>query len=150
MFEGRNLITNGKPAFICQRCGQCCLGHGGVWLNSGQVTNIASYLAVTQSHLIDTCLEFQGRLWTVKNGHDGFCIFFDKEKKSCRIHRLKPLSCRYWPFYSFLLKNEGGFLEAQNICKALFDWDYPTFLAAFKALNIPDPPKSLKKASLEA
>jgi Fe-S-cluster containining protein len=94
-------------------------------------------------------LEADGRLWAVKTGPDGFCLFYDQGSKACRIHPVKPLSCRSWPYYRTILENPGCFSEAKEICEALSDWNHSAFLIAFRALNLPLPPRSLKKASLE-
>ncbi|MDR1111376.1 MAG: YkgJ family cysteine cluster protein [Deltaproteobacteria bacterium] len=144
MTENGGAVAGG--AFVCRRCGQCCQGRGGVWLGQGQILEAASLIGVGPGLLKTRYLWPEGRLWGVKSGQDGFCLFYDPRDKACLIHQAKPLACGAWPFYWTLFKNEGAFAEAQGTCPALAGWDYQSFLSAFGDLGRPMPPKSLKKA----
>jgi Fe-S-cluster containining protein len=137
-----------EPVFECLRCGGCCQGQGGVWLPADWVAELAYLLGLTQKSLIEGYLTRAGSGWSVRTGLDGFCAFFDPRSRGCQVQAKKPFSCRSWPFYWALLNSQSGFLEAQNLCPALAGWDYPTFLAAFKATGQKWPPKSLKKIGL--
>jgi Fe-S-cluster containining protein len=157
-----------SPVFVCQRCGQCCRGRGGIWLHPKRLQALATYLGLDLNTLIATYLEPDGSLEGIHqnllNGvaaretdwpliqvglaPEGYCAFFDQTRQACVIHPLKPLACRAWPFYWTLLNSQSGFLEAQNVCPALEAWDYPTFLAAFKATGQKWPSKNLKQAEL--
>ncbi|MDR2387184.1 MAG: YkgJ family cysteine cluster protein [Deltaproteobacteria bacterium] len=157
-----------QPAFDCQRCGQCCQGRGGTWLNFPQVKVLADFLALEPDQLIKTYLEKdkparpiqekgpidqasreqtsrEQALWTIGLGPEGFCLFFDLKEKSCLIHPVKPLSCQSWPFYHWLVTSQAGFLEAQSHCPGLEKLDYQTFSRAFEATGLKRPPRSLKK-----
>ena len=147
-----NGATQGGPAFSCRRCGRCCQGRGGVWLNGQGLTLAARHLGLEEAAAIDMYLRKDGRLWAVRTGTDGRCLLYapgqSPEAGACAIQAVKPLACRAWPFYWTLLSDPDAFLEAKSLCLGLDDWDYKTFLDAFRKTGIAFPPKSLKKALL--
>ena len=79
---------------------------------------IAAFLGVSSKTLItDFCQVRNGKV-SVKTGEDGFCIFYDQEKK-CLIHLVKPRSCRLWPFYPALLEDRYAWEEAKGACPGI-------------------------------
>ncbi|MDR2302336.1 MAG: YkgJ family cysteine cluster protein [Deltaproteobacteria bacterium] len=139
------------PAFKCLRCGQCCRGRGGTWLNYRQVRSLAEFLGEDLNRVIENYLEkdpsaaasppgkdesFEAGLWNVGVGPKGHCLFFDPGARSCLIHPVKPLSCQRWPYYRWPLTSRDGFLEAQSHCPGLAAFDFETFARAFKATGL--------------
>jgi Fe-S-cluster containining protein len=118
------------PLFQCARCGSCCIGKGGVWVNAQELERICDYLKVAEESLLAGYLEPKRNLHQVLTSSKGVCVFYTN---GCSIHPVKPSMCRRWPFYQAVLASNWGFCEAKELCPGLADWDYPTFLAAFEA-----------------
>jgi Fe-S-cluster containining protein len=98
---------------------------------------------------VERFLERDGPVWAVKSGADGYCLFYEPLDRACLIEPMKPLSCLAWPFYRWPLGGPGAFAEAQNLCPALAELEWPDYLAAFEAAGAGGPPpKSLKEATL--
>ncbi|MFA7187680.1 MAG: YkgJ family cysteine cluster protein [Dehalococcoides mccartyi] len=94
----------------CQCCGYCCMCYP-CMPRPDEIPPVAKYLAISLKELIDRymvadtadCQTFFLR-WAKEGQEDitgaripprrtydkGYCIFFDKEKKCCRIHPARP------------------------------------------------------------
>jgi Fe-S-cluster containining protein len=49
----------------------------------------------------------------------GFCVFYDKETKKCRVHEVKPETCRAGPItfdINFYTKKIEWFLKTRELC----------------------------------
>jgi Fe-S-cluster containining protein len=111
--------------FKCKNCGFCCQGESTISLSPEEISRIAKYLNLSEE-------EFQ-KLYTVKKGKyriemktkDGYCIFFDKKTKKCKIHPVKPDKCKEWPLIPAVLKNFENFKIVQQFCEGLKEltWD---------------------------
>ncbi|MBW2137341.1 MAG: YkgJ family cysteine cluster protein [Deltaproteobacteria bacterium] len=108
----------GTKAFDCKRCGTCCYGEGGIFLDPEERDTIAAFLRITPRELqARYCEQRNGRL-SVKTGRDNYCIFYHREKQ-CLIHEVKPGVCSLWPFYPALLKDPDAWLLAQDACPGI-------------------------------
>ena len=36
---------------------------------------------------------------------NGDCVFFDSERRSCKVYALRPRQCRTWPFWESNLRH---------------------------------------------
>ncbi|MBW2065751.1 MAG: YkgJ family cysteine cluster protein [Deltaproteobacteria bacterium] len=105
-------------AFQCKKCGKCCYGEGGIFLDPEERLRIASHLNISADEFVALyCEQRNGRL-SVKTGPDKYCIFYDREKQ-CLIHEVKPRVCSLWPFYPALLKDPDAWLLAQGACPGI-------------------------------
>ena len=105
-------------AFECQRCGECCYGKGGIFVEHDEIEGIGRFLGITSKEFLSRfCQEKHGRFW-VKTGSDGFCIFFNKEK-SCLIHPVKPKKCDLWPFYPAIVRDKENWEMARDACPGI-------------------------------
>ncbi|MDR1297613.1 MAG: YkgJ family cysteine cluster protein [Deltaproteobacteria bacterium] len=119
-------------AFVCLRCGECCLGRGGVWLRAGETGPLAEFLGLEPGRLEEDFLAWKNGVWEVKTGPDDVCLFREPSG-GCRVHSLKPAACRAWPFYGGPLQDEGAFLEAREVCPGLRPLDHDAFRRAYAA-----------------
>jgi Fe-S-cluster containining protein len=134
-----------RAAFVCRRCGNCCRGRGGIHLGEDGLFSLSLFLGLAVEDLKEVYLKSPAPgLYEVRSREaPGFpCLFL--EGGGCRIHPVKPLACRYWPFYRSLLQSEEAWREAGECCPGLSGADHSAFLAAFSALRLPFPPKSFK------
>jgi Fe-S-cluster containining protein len=125
------------PVFVCRRCGDCCRGQGGVYLDQKGITQAAAIMSITEAELISGYLEPRADRLAVKIDSDGRCLFYSG---GCLIHSVKPPMCRAWPFFRRPLSGPEGLQEAAAHCPGLSGWQYDSFLAAFNALGRPLPP----------
>jgi len=99
-------------------CGHCCYGEGGIFLEKGEIENIAGFLEMSvDSFLSRFCEEKVGR-YQLKTGRDRFCIFFTKEKK-CLIHPVKPKRCHLWPFAPAIVNDKENWEMAKDACPGI-------------------------------
>ena len=120
--------------FECKRCGYCCKGESTVSLSKRDISRISQFLNLSEEDFL--------KLYTVKKGifriemkvKDGFCIFFDKEKKLCKIHPVKPEKCKEWPLVSAIFEDEENFKIIQNSCLGLKELNWEK-LKSFKNLH---------------
>ena len=92
--------TQDAEIFKCQKCGACCKGYGGTFLNRKDIQAIAKYIKTDlQSFITDYC-QLSGGRPILAQGKNGYCIFWDKH---CLIHPVKPRMCKTWPFLKSVL-----------------------------------------------
>lgn len=108
------------PPFACRRCGRCCQGRGGVWLDRAGVRAAAEVLGLPPERFEAGFLRpGPGGLWTLETGANGFCRCWEPESRRCLIHAAKPLMCQDWPLFCSLLADEEVFCEARRFCPGL-------------------------------
>lgn len=71
----------------CTRCGKCCTSYA-VELNDEDLKRFSS----SEIEILE-----DGRR-RLKRRDDSSCIFYDAEKRACRIYERRPDSCRTFPF----------------------------------------------------
>lgn len=90
-------MSTGKSVFSCLRCSECCffadqrecpvvLPHEVKYIRV-----LANYVGVQEQNFepLPTGLY----MWIIR----GFCPFYDKASRACRIHSEKPLACTMFP-----------------------------------------------------
>jgi uncharacterized protein len=111
------LRTASQHVFLCQQCGECCQGRGGILPTPGEVELIAQYLKMPVARLKQEFIELTPSGPAVKNRPGGGCIF--NEQGRCRIHPVKPRICRDWPFLPAILLHSEEFEAAKEACPGL-------------------------------
>jgi len=89
----------------CAMCGgNCCIGESGyIWVNYEEIEAIANFLNLTiedfaQKYLIRAKNRYS--LKEIKTKNLGYaCIFFDLEKRLCKIYDVRPSQCKSFPFW---------------------------------------------------
>ncbi len=104
-----------KPAdfFQCQKCGECCKGYGGVFVNKQEIKHISRYLNMdAESFLTDYC-QWSGGRPLIRTSESGYCVFWDKV---CTIHPVKPRMCKIWPFIESILVDPTNWDVIRSVC----------------------------------
>jgi hypothetical protein len=105
-------------AFQCRKCGQCCYGEGGIFVNSQEIDRIAAFLEMKSKDFLDRyCENRHGRFYIVC-GDDRYCVFYHK-KKGCLIHPVKPARCALWPYFPAIVNDRDNWLLAMNACPGI-------------------------------
>ncbi|MDP2750123.1 MAG: YkgJ family cysteine cluster protein [Nanoarchaeota archaeon] len=85
----------------CNKCGKCC-SLDSCYIFEDELKRIADFLGITEEKLKKKCLveseKFNTKAFKVKtvsfSKPFGPCMFFNKRKKECSIHSVKPTHCR--------------------------------------------------------
>ncbi|MBY0507408.1 MAG: YkgJ family cysteine cluster protein [Bryobacteraceae bacterium] len=105
--------------FQCQPdCAKCCEMEGYVYLSEDDVTRIAAYLQLPQAafeerYVYRTRLSRRLR----KPGGGKQCGFL--EGKQCRIHAVKPVQCRLFPFWPELVESRAEWQKTGDWCPGI-------------------------------
>jgi len=94
----------------CQKCsGKCCIGESGyIWVSQEEINAISDKLSLSKEAFINNYLLKIRYRFTIKEiAYDGGygCVFFDMEKKMCRIYEVRPKQCRTFPFWEHFKEN---------------------------------------------
>jgi Fe-S-cluster containining protein len=103
--------------FECRRCGDCCTGDPGiVRVNEREIADIAAYLGMPVSAVVETFLYFRENGHSIKEASDGRCLFFED---GCRIYPARPIQCRTFPFWFANLRSEARWNRTRNHCPGI-------------------------------
>lgn len=106
-----------KEVFLCQRCGKCCEGKGGIVVSLKEQEKIANFLQIPLERFQRDFLEELNNKSHLKI-KDNFCVFF-KPTKGCTIHPVKPKVCQAWPFFRGNLVDNVALSLAQEYCPGI-------------------------------
>ena len=105
-----------EELFECRRCGDCCKGFGGTYLTAEDIDAIAHYIGSDPEKFVDRYCSLSGTMPVLAQRSDGYCIFWDK---ICKIHPVKPLMCRKWPFIESILVDAENWLIMAGSCPGI-------------------------------
>ncbi|MDD3342674.1 MAG: YkgJ family cysteine cluster protein [Sulfurospirillaceae bacterium] len=97
-------------AKVCETCaGNCCIGESGyIWVTQEEIKTMAEFLECPLEDFINEYLLKVRYRFTIKEAiyESGYrCIFFDLDKKACRIYAARPKQCRTFPFWDYFKEN---------------------------------------------
>ena len=101
--EGFDYIFDSSACASCG--GACCIGESGyIWVNRLEIEAIANYLNMDIKKFANEYLvrvKSRYSLREIKSADLGYaCIFFDLDKRLCKIYDVRPKQCRTYPFWS--------------------------------------------------
>ena len=105
-----------EELFDCRKCGDCCKGFGGTYLTAEDIETIAIYIGSDPEKFVDRYCSLSGTKPVLAQRKDGYCIFWDK---ICKIHPVKPLMCRKWPFIESILVDAENWLIMAGSCPGI-------------------------------
>ncbi len=105
--KGYAYAFNPKACEACQ--GNCCIGESGyIWVSLEEIRAMAQHLQMSEAVFInDYLLKIRYRFTLKEIPYEGGfgCIFFDREKRMCRIYDVRPSQCRTFPFWEYFKQN---------------------------------------------
>ena len=107
-----------ENAFICQMCGQCCTGEGGIVLSRSDLERLSSFLDLSLDAFAERYAIQSGSSLYLTTKEDGSCVFFTPGS-GCTVHSVKPEICRAWPFFLGNLRDEMSWRMAQDSCPGI-------------------------------
>lgn len=103
--------------FTCTGCGDCCTGSPGfVWVNREDSQNLAELLEMDLAAFEATYTYTVGVRRSLKEYENGDCVFFDPEKRNCRVYGARPRQCRTWPFWDSNLRTPADWELTCEAC----------------------------------
>ncbi|MGB9761380.1 MAG: YkgJ family cysteine cluster protein [Caldimicrobium thiodismutans] len=110
--------------FHCKRCGFCCKGNSTVGLSEEEIQRIADFLGFSKEEFLEKYTLKKGTKRVEMKIKDGYCIFYDKKRKRCKIHPVKPEKCKEWPFTPAIFQDEENFLIIKSSCLGLEEFTF--------------------------
>ncbi len=109
-------------SFECTQCGNCCSGAPGfVWVTKDDIRRIAAFLGRTDGWLEKSEVRRVGLRYSLTELPGGDCVFLERHGKrtSCRIHSVRPIQCRTWPFWNENLRSQDAWNSAHQMCPGM-------------------------------
>lgn len=101
--EGFSYSFNQEACLTCE--GNCCIGESGaIFVDEEEIKNISKALNLTIEEFIKHFLVKIKYKYSIKEKlhESGYaCLFFDDEKKQCKIYHQRPKQCRTFPFWEY-------------------------------------------------
>ena len=108
-----------QEAFVCQMCGQCCVGQGGIVVTIRDQGRLSQLLGMSLESFREEYTEDHGDVRVLKSADQNqACIFFSRDT-GCSVHSHKPALCRAWPFFRGNLIDESSFHMAKDGCPGI-------------------------------
>lgn len=106
--------------FECTQCGKCCSGAPGyVWVNKDEIAALADEIGETDLDTFEKkYVRWVGIRRSLKEDENSNwdCVFFDNQKRVCRVYNARPRQCRSWPFWDSNLRAEEDWERTCEFC----------------------------------
>ncbi|NJK89137.1 MAG: YkgJ family cysteine cluster protein [Myxococcales bacterium] len=114
------LESPGGRRFLCTGCGECCRRPGWVFLDSAELTEIATYLREPKAVLrrrLQLAWDRRERRYELRTTATRPCPLLDGDR--CSVHPVKPTQCRTYPFWPELVDEARHWDGAQRECEGI-------------------------------
>ncbi len=113
----RSYFFDSGLRFECQQCGACCTGEPGiVYIDDGEVKQVAQYLSVQVSEFIRTYLDPCKNGYSIRELADGRCYFYNG---GCTIYAVRPNQCKTFPFWFENLRSQKKWMRVAKACPGI-------------------------------
>lgn len=103
--------------FECTGCGACCTGAPGyVWVNQAEMIGLADAMNVSLKQFQRRYTRRVGIRYSLTERPGGDCVFFDPERRVCRVYDIRPRQCRTWPFWGSNIRTANAWQEMAREC----------------------------------
>jgi Fe-S-cluster containining protein len=109
-------VPKSSDFFECQKCGDCCKGYGGAFVNDHEAERISDYLGIDQDLFLSDYCDWSGRRPMIRTAESDYCIFWDE---LCTIHEVKPRMCKIWPFIESILVDTSNWAVMKSMCPGI-------------------------------
>jgi len=101
--------------FQCQPgCTNCCSRPGDVFLTEEDITRIAAYLELEPAEFEKRYIEPRSQPKRLTTPRPRTCHFL--VAGGCRIHEVKPMQCRVFPFWPENIETRAGWSSLRRYC----------------------------------
>lgn len=105
-----------EELFECRKCGACCQGYGGTYLEDADLQAIAAHVGMDVPTFIQRFCAVSANRYLLRQAPSGYCIFWDH---LCTIHPVKPRMCKAWPFIPALLRDVQNWYAMARSCPGM-------------------------------
>lgn len=105
--------------FGCTACGKCCERPGLVYMTDDDIEALAHHFGMTTGEVKVSMLERDGSDWVVQVDETAPCVFYNAHDTSCKIHPVKPLQCRTYPFWAEVVGTRRAWRQEQKLCPGI-------------------------------
>ena len=108
--------------FSCTQCGNCCSGAPGyVWVSPEEIEHIAVFLGRDVTEFTRRHVRRVGFNLSLREKRGGDCEFLERldGKTRCRIHPVRPVQCRTWPFWKSNLRTPEAWTQTALGCPGI-------------------------------
>lgn len=108
--------------FSCKKCGKCCGEQPGyVYLSKNDLTALCEHFKMTANDFIDKYCRWvnyynNSEALALKEKARYYCIFF---QDGCTVYKARPVQCRTYPFWPWIIESHGAWLKEKNECVGL-------------------------------
>ncbi|NLG41897.1 MAG: YkgJ family cysteine cluster protein [Phycisphaerae bacterium] len=110
-------------AFSCAQCGNCCSGAPGyVWVTLQEAGQIADALSLKLSDFTRRYTRRVGSRLSLIELKGGDCVFLVRTPDgltNCKVHDVRPVQCRTWPFWQSNLSSPKAWERAGRGCPGM-------------------------------
>jgi len=105
--------------FGCTQCGNCCSGHGVVWVDMDEIEELARGLQLPRAEFARRYVRhIDGRYSLIDKGTHGDCVFLGDDRR-CSLYEHRPRQCRTWPFWESNLTSRKAWTGAGTRCPGI-------------------------------
>jgi Fe-S-cluster containining protein len=100
--------------FTCEKCGDCCRAEGYVYLKTGEIERIASFLNKPAKEFKKEFTEWllwRGRV--IKQDDEGCVLLVDGR---CAVYEARPSQCSEFPFWKHVLNDTKWWEYFKTYC----------------------------------
>ncbi len=131
--------------FSCKRCSRCCTKESGyVYLSEKDLSNLLACFNLSKEEFIEKYCRWVpyydgNEVLCLKEKPNYDCILW---KDGCEAYQVRPVQCRTYPFWSFLLKDKKTWDDECVTCPGINSGEFYDFAQIKKAkteyeLNFP-------------
>ncbi len=107
--------------FECTGCGKCCTGRGDYYIavSRKEQERIRRFLGISWSWFRRRYVfRYDDETESLSMERDGRCVFLSADKR-CGIYRVRPLQCRYYPFWPELVRSRSAWMSEARRCEGI-------------------------------
>lgn len=102
--------------FECTRCGDCCLGHGFVWVDLEEMQALADFLGLPFEEFTTRYVRQAGERYSLIDRENQACVFW---RNGCTVYAARPGQCRTFPFWEENLAEPEDWAMASRKCAGI-------------------------------
>jgi Fe-S-cluster containining protein len=104
--------------FACQPgCTKCCDVRGFVYITEEDLRRMAAHEGLTAEAFEARYVVRFKRLLRLRKPKNSQCHFL--REGGCRVHRVKPVQCRLYPFWPELVENRANWEAERTMCPGI-------------------------------
>jgi Fe-S-cluster containining protein len=90
-----------------------------VYLDESEERPIAAHLELSLRAFRERYTVIDEYGWTELRFPDDHCVFLDPDSRLCRVHEVRPVQCRTFPFWRPMVHEGAWTEEARAICEGV-------------------------------